>query len=275
MKKILPIVLAVAAFLAVLVLLTPSPQTKVAVAAADLPMGHVIESADMLLKSFPKDVLPEDVVTDPAGVVGLTMLTNRSKGDILRKSSVGVESLALQPDERAVAINVENASGFAGLLRPGDRVGISAVMVVRDQAVEGAYSKAVIENLRVLYLSPEFKAIDPAISAGKSGTTAGALERKQSGVVILAVSVKDVTVVYDFSKTEPTLGTKNRSVNAVELLTSLDAAQNAQLYIYLMPMNAKDMITSGLYLPDLVILSRKAAQAAPVSGITITPTPKP
>ena len=275
MKKILPIVLAVVAFLAVLVLLTPPAQSKVAVAVADLPMGHVLEAADMQLKSFPKDVLPDDVISDPASVVGLTMLTNRSMGDIIRKSSVGVEALALQPDERAVAINVENASGFAGLLRPGDRVGISAVMDVRDQAVEGSYGKTVIENLRVLYLSPEFKAIDPAAGTVKTGTTSGALDRKQSGVVILAVSVRDTTIVYDFSKTEPSLGIKNRSVNGVELLTSLDAAQNAQLYIYLMPMNAREMTTSGLYLPDLVILSRKAAQITPPSGITVTPTPKP
>lgn len=276
MKKILPIALAVVAFLVVLVLLTPPAQSKVAVATADLPMGHVIEAADLLLKAFPKDVLPEDVISDPASVVGLTMLTNRSKGDIIRKSSVGVEALALQPDERAVAINVENASGFAGLLRPGDRVGISAVMNVRDQAVEGSYGKTVIENLRVLYLSPEFKAIDPAAGVAKTGgSAAGALERKQSGVVILAVSVRDTVIVYDFSKTEPTLGTKSRSVNAVELLTSLDAAQNAQLYLYLMPMNAKEMTTSGLYLPDLIILARKAAQVAPPSGITVTPTPKP
>lgn len=260
MKKIIPIVLAAVAFLVVLVLLTPAAQSKVTVAAIDLPMGHVLVATDLEVKSYPKNVLPEDVVTDPSSIVGLTMLTNRSKGDILRKTAVGVEALALQPDERAVAVNVENASGFAGLLRPGDRVGISAVMDFRDQASEGSYAKAVIENLRVLYLSPEFKALDP----GSVGTTAKAnigastaLERKQSGVVILAVSVKDSTIVYDFAKVEPSLSTKSRSVNAVELLTSLDAAQNASLYMYLMPMNAKEMITSGLFLPDLVILARK------------------
>jgi len=46
-------------------------------------------------------------------------------------------------------------------------------------------------------------------------------------------------------------------VNAVELLTSLDAAENAQLYLYLMPLNAKAMTTSGLWLPELVILPVK------------------
>ena len=260
MKKIIPIVLAVIAFLIVLVLLTPPAQVKVAIAAEDLAMGHVLAAEDMIIKSYPKEVIPQDVVTDPASVVGLTILISRSQGDLLRKSSIGVESLALQLDERAVAVNVDNASGFAGLLRAGDKVGISAIITLSNQSGEGTYSKVTIENLRVLYISPEFKAIDPSavneIPKGKSGTVV-MIERKDSGVVVLAVSINASTIVYNFSKVEPALGIKNRVVNAVELLTSLDAADNARLYLYLMPLNAKAMTTSGLWLPELVILPIK------------------
>lgn len=272
MKKILPIVLAIVAFLIVLVLLTPPAQSKVAVASVDLPMGHVLVAEDITMKSFPKNVLPEDVVTNPASVVGLTMLVNRSHGDILRQSSVGVESISLQPDERAVAVSVDNASGFAGLLRPGDRVGISAIIKVNSIGGEGAYAKAAIENLRVLYLSPEFKAIDPNARKSASGSSTGSvLERKTTGAVILAVPISATTIVYDFSKVEPSLGTKNRVVNAIELLTSLDAAENAQLYLYLMPINSTTMTTSGLWLPDLVILPIKPTPT--VSPNLISPTP--
>lgn len=276
MKKIIPIVLAIVAFLIVLVLLTPPAQSKVAVASVDLPMGHVLVAGDITLKTFPKNVLPVDVVTNPASVVGLTMLVNRSQGDILRQSSVGVESMALQPDERAVAINVDNASGFAGLLRPGDRVGISAIIKMNTFGGEGAYAKAAIEDLRVLYLSPEFKAIDPNAMKGSSGSaSSSALERKTTGAVILAVPITATTIVYDFSKVEPSLGTKNRVVNAIELLTSLDAAENAQLYLYLMPMNSTAMTTSGLWLPDLVILPIKPTPTVnPALLPNSTPTSK-
>lgn len=277
MKKIIPIVLAVIAFLVVLVLLTPPAQVKVVVAAKDLVMGHVLIAEDMIIRSYPKEVIPQDVVTDPASVAGLTMLINRSQGDMLRKSSIGVESLALQSNERAVAINVDNASGFAGLLRAGDKVGISAIITVRNQSSDGTYSKVTIENLRVLYISPEFKAIDPSavneVPKGKSGTVV-MTERKESGVVVLAVSITDSTIVYDFSKVEPALGTKSKVVNAVELLTSLDAADNAMLYLYLMPLNAKPMTTSGLWLPELVILPYKPTPTiSPNLIITQTPVP--
>ena len=257
MKKVIPIVLAVIVFFIVLLLLTPPAQVRVAAAAVDLAQGHVIVAEDMVVKSFPKEVVPQDVVTDPASLVGLIVMVSRSQGDMMRKSSVGVELLALQPDERAVAINVDNASGFAGLLRPGDKVGISAIIALSNLGNSETYSKATIENLRVLYLSPEFKATELNV-APKAGTgTVAAKERKVTGVVILAVSIEASTIVYDFTKVEPALGIKNRVVNAVELLTSLDAADNARIMLYLMPMNAKAMTTSGLWLPELVILPVK------------------
>ena len=255
MKKLIPIVLAIIAFFVVLLLLTPPAQVNVAVAAVDLTQGHVITAADLVLKAYPKEIVPQDAVTDPASAVGMTMMINRSQGDMLRKSSFGVQLLDLQPDERAVAINVDNASGFAGLLRPGDRVGISAIITINNLGSLGSYSKATIENLRVLYLSPEFKALDPnVVNQAAADKSAAVNERKQSGVVILAVSTASSTITYDFSKVAPLLGIKNKVVNAVELLTSLDAADNAQLYLYLMPLNPKEMTTSGLWLPDLVIL---------------------
>lgn len=169
MKKIIPIALAVIAFLIVLFLLNPPAQVQVAVAAADLAQGHVIVAKDIVIKYYPKEIVPLDVVTNPASVVGLTMMVNRSQGDMLRKSSVGVDSLNLQPDERAVAINVNNVSGFAGLLRAGDKVGISAIISLSNLGEQGTYGKVTIENLRVLYLSPEFITIDPNAIKDKSG----------------------------------------------------------------------------------------------------------
>jgi len=53
-------------------------------------------------------------------------------------------------------------------------------------------------------------------------------------------------------------------VNAVELLTALDQADNARLSLYMLPKDAKAMTTSGLWLPELVI-----RQVTP----TTTPTP--
>lgn len=258
MKKVLPIVLAAIAFIVVLLVLSPTPEEDVLVAAYDLPMGHVITSNDFFLASFPTDMIPEDAIKNPDQVVGMSLMIGRSEGDIIRLSNIGTEPMALAPNERAVAVTVNNASGLAGLLRPGDLVGLTAVIESSGVAVEsGTYSKAAVENLRVLYLSPDFLATaDGAnvVTTTTDNTTATTrTERKNEGALVLAVRITEETIIYDFTNVEPELGVKERVVNVIEMLNALEASSNAKLFLYLMPRNAEKMVTSGLWLPELII----------------------
>jgi len=257
MKKILPIILAAVAFIAVLLFLSPTPDDTVLVAGRDMSMGHVIEEGDLASREVPSDMVPEDALRDTTEVIGMTLSVGRSEGDIIRMSNIGQDPLALGADERAVAITVNNASGLAGLLRPGDSVGVTAVIEIGGTGSGGTFSKSTIENLRVLYLSPEFKSLDPdnnILTNETDNTTAMvAQDRRIEGAVVLAVPVTEETIIYDFKKVEPKLGVKQRVVNAIEMLTALDASSNAKLYLFLMPRDAEDMVTSGLWLPELVI----------------------
>ncbi|HUV16598.1 MAG TPA: Flp pilus assembly protein CpaB [Pelolinea sp.] len=276
MKKILPILLAAAAFIVVLLVLSPTPEEDVLVAAYDLPMGHVVEPSDFYLGSFPNDMVPEDAMKDPDQVVGLTLMVGRSEGDIIRYSNLGDEPMALAPNERAVAVTVNNASGLAGLLRPGDLVGLTAVIESGGIGENGTYSKAAVENLRVLYLSPDFLAIDPAdsvVTTTTDNTTATVkTERKPQGALVLAVSIEAETIIYDFVNVEPTLGIQERVVNVIEMLTALEASENAKLFMYLVPRDAEKMVTSGLWLPELII---KPYKPTPTFDPTLLETPTP
>ncbi len=257
MKRILPIILAAVAFIAVLLFLQPTPDETVLVASADLSAGHVLVEEDLAAAVVPQNMIPEDAVIDPNEVVGMTLTIGRSQGDIIRVSNIGTDALTLAPGERAVAITVNNASGLAGLLRPGDYVGITAVIEQTGGSGGGTFSKSTIEDLRVLYLSPEFEALDPdsnMLENATDNTTATVQqERRTEGAVVLAVPIKEETIFYDFQNVEPELGVKQRTVNTVELLTALDASNSAKLYLFLMPNDAEDMVTSGLWLPELVI----------------------
>lgn len=257
MKKILPILLAAVAFIVVLLILSPAPEESVLVAAYDLNMGHIMAEGDVMYATFPKEMVPEDAIYEPVEIMGLTLMTGRSKGDIIRKSNIGTEPMALAPNERAVAITVNNASGLAGLLRAGDLVGVTAVIDSGNMGESGTYSKAAIENLRVLYLSPEFQATDETsnvVTTETDNTTSTVTtERKSEGALVLAVPIVAETIIYEFKDVEPELGTQLRSVNVVEMLIALEASENADLYLYLMPRDAEEMVTSGLWLPELVI----------------------
>ncbi|GIV67108.1 MAG: hypothetical protein KatS3mg047_1501 [Bellilinea sp.] len=242
-----------------------------AVAAVDLPAGHILTEGDLVMKGVPADLLPpEGAITDPAVAVGQALRIDRSAGDLILTAHLGEKPVTLQPDERAVAIQVSDSAGLAGIIRPGDRVGVTAILTDGDYTVQGVFSKATVENLRVLYIQPSFQAEDPAEAAGRIITpdpqTGIAVQRQRSkeGVVVLAVPAKAQAVVYDFQSAGIEATTAVRLVNAVELLSALDQADNVKLSLYLMPDEAQPMNTSGLWLPELVIRQ-----------MTPTPTPTP
>ena len=95
------------------------------VAGRDMSMGHVIEEGDLASREVPNDMVPEDAVRDTTEVIGMTLYC----GPIGGRHHPHVEywhrtRWRWHADERAVAITVNNASGLAGLLRPGDYVGL-------------------------------------------------------------------------------------------------------------------------------------------------------
>ncbi len=277
MKKFIPIILAVIAFLAVWMFLSPEPQGMVAVAVTDITAGHLIGSTDVEIKSMPKSLIPQDAVTNLNDVLGMTLKVDRAQGDIIHVSQIGEEVIDLAPNERAVAVTVDNATGFAGLLKAGDYVGLDAIISLPGKGDEGTYSKVAIENLRLLYLSPEFSAITTNVQTSDQSTTSGAVytdDRSTTGVVILAVPIDAQTIIYDFSKVDSTIPTKSETVYVIELLTALESSSNAKLYLYLMPHDAQKISTSGLWLEDVVILGKNPTPTIdPMLYLEETPAP--
>jgi hypothetical protein len=155
-------------------------------------------------------------------------------------------------------------------------VGIAAVIESANVSEQGTYSKVTVENLRVLYLSPDFitkDASDTVVTTKTDNTTATTpKERKAEGALVLAVPIESETIIYEFKDVEPELGTKSRVVSVVEMLTALEASENAKLFLYLMPNNAEQIVTSGLWLPELII---KPYKPTPTFNPLILETPIP
>jgi pilus assembly protein CpaB len=161
-------------------------------------------------------------------------------------------------------------------LRPGDLVGLTAVIDSGGIGEQGTYSKAAVENLRVLYLSPDFLATEDSTNVTTTttdNTTATTrTERKPEGALVLAVPINAETIVYNFEDVEPELGVQERVVNVIEMLTALEASENAKLFMYLMPRDAETMVTSGLWLPELII---KPYKPTPTLNPLLLETPVP
>ncbi|WP_322507232.1 RcpC/CpaB family pilus assembly protein, partial [Anaerolinea sp.] len=150
------------------------------------------------------------------------------------------EVLELQPNERAVALSVSASQGIAGLLKPGDRVGLTVIVTVNQQM----YAKYLAGGL---------------FGGGSSAPvdTGGAAK----GLVVLAIPVDAQTVVYDFSLQGAV--SESKPVYLVDVLPALSAQNNVQFGLVLEPEQAQDVRTSGIALPALAV----------TPNATYTPTP--
>jgi pilus assembly protein CpaB len=271
LKKFAPLILAAVAFVVLLVFLQPAPEAQAIVTTRDLPAGHTIILEDLKLEEMPASLIPENAVTDLMEAAGQTLSMDRSQGDTITTAHFG-KRMELKANERAIAISIEDASGLAGLIQPGDTVGINAVVYAEDYNASGAFSKATIENLRVLYISPEFEALDPAPLMTKDDETSASLmqlgvkpERELKGTLVLAASIKEETIIYNHADHYSNLENVEIVITQLELLSALENADNARLSVYLMPEQPDTVISSGLWVPDLVV----------TPAFTPTPTPSP
>ena len=194
-KKIIPALAAIVVALIALSVLgsRESEKAEVVVAMSSFPAGHTLEEGDVALAEMPVNTLPDDALTDVAMASGETLKLARSSGDVIASGHLGGDTLELSQDERAVSIHVTDAAGLAGLVKPGDYVGVTAIL----NENEGAFAKVAAEGLKVLYVSPTFKALDPADVEPQAeededsfGGVKAAPERDEEGIIALAVPIQ-------------------------------------------------------------------------------------
>jgi len=267
MKKWMPFGIALLVFIIALVLNQPEKQIDVVVAAIDLPDGHVLTDGDLTVRQMPKSLAPSGAVSDPHQLLGQRLRVARSAGEPVLPSHLGSETLELQPNERAVALRVTTAQGVAGLIMPGDHVGITAIIEDGQQL----YAKYLAGGLRVLWVDPAFRrdniqrpVATPSASTFPSFGSSVPLATggTDSGLIVLAVPIDARIISYDFSL----LGTESTSlpVYLVDLLPAL-SAQGVRFGLVLEPKQAAEFTTSGLSIQSLAI--------TPVPTPSPTPTP--
>jgi len=169
------------------------------VAARPLPRGTLARDEDFAVRSVPPERVPAGAILETAdskaGLPGSLVKKFVDAGnpvtldDILRPRDRGFLASVLAPDSRAITIKVDEETGVAGLIRPGDHVDVVLTQVF-DHADPGrkAMSETVLGNVRVI-------AIDQEIAQG--GRSASAQLAKVAQTVSLeltAEQVKRITV---------------------------------------------------------------------------------
>jgi Flp pilus assembly protein CpaB len=142
-----------------------NPQTVV-IARHDLAAGTRL-TADLLEESrLPKGAIPEGALSAVDQAVGLVLTADRVSGDVITSYVAGDSTAAagipaqLSPDNVAIAVDVDQATGLAGIVRSGQRV--SVIAILDPQAIQRELSN----NLVPAYLPTEVAQLPEAGAAG-------------------------------------------------------------------------------------------------------------
>ncbi|CAB3681774.1 Flp pilus assembly protein CpaB [Paraburkholderia rhynchosiae] len=163
---------------------TPVVNTeKVRVSAAELPQGLLLRDEDIKWKDVPVEKVPTGAVV--SGVPGELELkgallrhpvatgTVIVADDVILPSAPGFLAATLKPEMRAVSVAVDDVSGNAGLIQPGDYVDLLLTQQLdrkTDSPELAVSSETVVEHVRVLASGSE-------ISRPKDGNAPDTHER--------------------------------------------------------------------------------------------------
>jgi pilus assembly protein CpaB len=180
----------------------PIVTKRVRVAAADLPPGLLLRDSDLAWKEFPVDGVPPNAVVDSNAPNAVEL-----KGSLLRQavpagqpitsdevilsSAPGFLAATLHPGMRAVSVAIDDVSGNAGLIEPGDYVDLlltqqmSGRTDIPDLAVS---SETVVQHVRIL-------AVGSIIQRPKTDGNGGQDNSNRARTVTLEVTPQMAEVV--------------------------------------------------------------------------------
>jgi Flp pilus assembly protein CpaB len=131
----LPLVLSLAVVIGVFVLLNGTIKpVQVVVAKQDLMAGTLLTTDLVEVRTLQRGNLPAGTFSNPVDVIGKTLVVARVAGDPLTSYVVGEAASAsgipamLEPNTVAIAVHVDQATGLAGVLRPGQTVTIIGII---------------------------------------------------------------------------------------------------------------------------------------------------
>lgn len=165
-------------------------KAEIQVAASAMPAGLLIKADDLTWREIPAANLAKGniVKNDPAAkrLLGAVVRHPIAEGDIISEKDVvfpdapGFLAAALQPEMRAVSVAIDDVTGNAGLILPGDRVDLVLTQRINQTETPDApprvASETILSGVRVIAVGSQIRAPDSdtpsAPGIGRAGSTA-------------------------------------------------------------------------------------------------------
>jgi len=131
------------------------PVAQVMVAAVDIAPGMALTPTVLKTVSWPQELVPPGAPATYEAIKERVVIVPISKGEPLLMSKLAPEGTAaglgglLSDGKRAMTVRVDDVSGLAGFIKPGDRVDVLMSITVPNQTEE-QFSKIILQNIGVL-----------------------------------------------------------------------------------------------------------------------------
>lgn len=129
---------------------------EIVVANQDIPAKTVISDSMVVLQKIPRQYMHAQEAMDKKDIVGKILLVPVIAGESILKNQVleqgdSREGLAyiVPKGKRALTVAVDEVSGVAGLIKPGDRVDVISTIVIGDQQPK-PHTLVVLQDIEVL-----------------------------------------------------------------------------------------------------------------------------
>ena len=185
-------------------------ETQILVATRDLPAGTIIKPEDLDWRPWPSDgIQPEyavraDESSDFGDFPGSAVRRAITSGEpvtankVFKRTEAGFLSGALSPGMRAVSVSVNDVSGAAGFILPGDRIDV--IMTQRltefdpqaESSVERNVAQTILEDVRVLAIDQVIDDVEE--SAKPAETVTLEVTATQAETVSLAAEMGKLTI---------------------------------------------------------------------------------
>lgn len=158
----------------------PPRQVTMLVAARNLRPGALLRAEDLAVRTIPASEMPADARTEGresrATIQGALIRRGLREGDPVLDSDIvlpgdrGYLAAALGPDMRAIPIAVDQISGAAGLIWPGDRVDVVLTQQLSNESLPLARRMAgetIVNDVRVIAVDQNL--VQGALADGSDG----------------------------------------------------------------------------------------------------------
>jgi pilus assembly protein CpaB len=248
---------------------------KVQVSAAELPQGLLLRDEDLTWKQVPVGQIPPNAIVSGApnaiDIKGALLRHPVESGavltsaDVILPSAPGFLAATLKPDMRAVSVAVDDVSGNAGLIQPGDYVDLILTQQMErrtDSPDLAVSSETVVEHVRVLAVGSEIKRPknngDAPDVPTRARTVTLEVTPRMGEVVAVAARLGSLSLALRSFATD----TRDPAASAAAVAAAASAAQHAPIWAGDISRAVRDLPRSK---QAQVSAPRVAAPARPVT----------